>query len=186
MNQTTEAYLLPCGRDVEEVWAQLQDSAPQDGHQAHCPHCSAARDGLQVLRELTGQLAGETAAPSPELTSRIMSAVRAEVHRHDVLALPSTEPGGVQISVQAAASVLRFAADSVPGVRARRCRVTTRTNDASEGVGAVDVELSIAVGYPFSGRDLELVRERVSAAAAVLIGVRLTRLDVLVADLYDL
>jgi len=140
-----------------------------------------------VLREVTGRLVEHPLEPSVGLTDRIMAAVRAEVRRHDMVPLPSAEAGAVLISEQAAATVLRFAADSVEGVHARRCRITaTPSADDAGGVGAVEVELSVAVSYhSFAGGDLEVVRERVSAAAAAGIGVRLARLDVIVADLYD-
>ena len=50
----------------------------------------------------------------------------------------------------------------------------------------MEVELSVAVSYrSFVAGELQVVRERVSAAAAAGIGVRVARLDVIVADLYD-
>ncbi len=190
MNSTAQqGYLLPCGRDIESAWDRLDEgeAGRGDEHEQSCPHCRAARESLRVLREVTGHLVEYPLEPSVSLTDRIMAAVRAEVRRHDMVPLPSAEAGAVLISEQAAATVLRFAADSVEGVHARRCRVTaTPSADDAGGVGAVEVELSVAVSYhSFAGGDLEVVRERVSAAAAAGIGVRLARLDVIVADLYD-
>ncbi|MEC3976167.1 Asp23/Gls24 family envelope stress response protein [Amycolatopsis sp. H20-H5] len=181
-NQTTQSYALPCGRDVETVWERLGEveAGRADAHDIDCRHCRAARESLKVLRDLTGELAADDSEPSLDLTGRIMSAVRAEVRRHDLVPLPTAEPGGVRVSEQAVASVLRFAADTVDGVHARHCKVT-----AVDGF-AVEVRMSLAVSYRgFTGHALEDVRERVTAAAGARLGVRLARLDLTLADLYD-
>jgi uncharacterized alkaline shock family protein YloU len=178
-----QGYMLPCGRDVEAVWERLDpvDTGVATTHDLRCEYCSAARDSLLVLREVTGELASEEIEPPLGLTVRIMSAVRAEVRRHNMLALPTAEPGGVRISEQAVAAVLRFAADTVDGVRARRCRIT-----AAERDGAVEVAMSLAVSYrDFAAAAVDEVRERVQAAAAARIGISLVRLDLTVEDLYD-
>ncbi|GAB3721899.1 hypothetical protein GCM10027598_36080 [Amycolatopsis oliviviridis] len=186
MNHATQDYLLPCGRDVEQVWERLDevDAGRADAHELDCPDCRATRESLRVLRGLTQELAEDDTEPSPDLTSRIMSAVRAEVRRRDLVPLASPEPGEVRVSDQAVAAVLRFAADSVDGVRARRCRVL-RSPDISTGPLAVDVELSIAIAHDFDGDSLDVVRERVTAAAGARVGLRLARLDLTVEDIYD-
>jgi len=141
------------------------------------------------------ELRADTTEPAPHLTGRIMSAVRAEVRRrHDMVPLPTAEPGRVRVSEYAVAAVLRFAADSVAGVRARRCRVhecrvraTDPGGDTSgeEGELMLVVELSVAVSYQsFAWRALDLVRERVTAAAATRIGPMVHRLDLIVEDVY--
>ncbi|WP_327685674.1 Asp23/Gls24 family envelope stress response protein [Streptomyces sp. NBC_00467] len=174
---------LPCGRDIETVWERPSPRGgdESDGHDPACEYCAAARESLAVLREVTGELAAEEIHPPGGVTARIMSAVRAERGRHHMLLLPSTEPGDVRVSEQAVAAVLRSAADSVDGVRARHCRIT-----ATETVGAVRVELTIAVGYRgFHSDAIEDVRERVRAAAAARVGVSLVHVDLTVEDLYD-
>lgn len=173
MNDTDQAYRLPCGRDVEAVWAHLDVEASD--HERTCEHCQATRHSLTVLRDLTTRLAEDDTPPPRDLTSRIMAAVRADLRRHELLG----EQGGVQISTQAVAAVLRFAADTVPGVRARRCRVTA--SDAH----TIDVSMTLAVAYGQFHRDaLNEVRTRVTAAAQARIGVHLARLDLTVEDLY--
>ena len=210
VNPETQGYLLPCGRDVETVWDRLADVAAGRGdeHDLTCPDCRDARASLNALRDVTGELVADTTEPAPHLTGRIMAAVRAEVRRrHDMVTLPTSEPGLVRISEHAVAAVLRFAADSVAGVRARRCRVhelRVRTSDpggddSSDDFGyhsgdhsgddesgpVLVVELSLAVSYrSFAWRALDLVRERVAAAAATRIGSRLHRLDLIVEDVY--
>ncbi|MET8186846.1 Asp23/Gls24 family envelope stress response protein [Streptomyces sp. NPDC005246] len=178
-----QGYVLPCGRDMETVWERLEpaDTGLADTHDPNCEHCSAARQSLVILQDVTGRLASEEMGPPLGFTGRIMSAVRAEVRRHHMLALPGAEPGGVQISEQAVAAVLRRAADSVDGVRARHCRISV-----TETEGAVEVEMSLAVAYRrFSADAVDEVRERVLAAAAARVGIALVRLDLTVEDLYD-
>jgi len=179
-------YELPCERDVEQVWERLDavGAGLADEHELTCPHCRAARESLLALREATAELVAEDDVP-PALFGRIMSAVRAEVRRGSMVALPTPEPGFVEISEQAVAAVLRYAADTVDGVRARRCRVRT---GASGGVGGVvDVELTLAVSLRnvTGGEALALVRERVTTAAAARVGLTLARLDLLVDDIFE-
>lgn len=179
----TGGYPLPCGRDVDEVWRHLdRDGGAADDHERDCPHCRATRESLTVLRDLTGELARDRAEPSRDLTGRIMAAVRADLRRHDLLPLPADRPGGVEVSAQAVAAVLRYAADGVEGVRARRCRVSA----AGTGDAALAVELSVAVRRSgFAAAALDEVRRRVEAAVGTRVGVRLARLDLVLDDLYD-
>ncbi|WP_410563198.1 Asp23/Gls24 family envelope stress response protein [Amycolatopsis sp. cmx-4-61] len=174
-------YELPCERDVEQVWERLDavGAGLADEHELTCPHCRAARESLLALREATSELAAEEEAPSPDLFARIMSAVRAEVRRGSMVPLPTPEPGFVEVSEQAVAAVLRYAADTVDGVRARRCRV--RTVD-----GGIEVDLTVAVSQRLvaGGEALAKVRERVTAAAAARVGLTLVKLDVFVDDVY--
>jgi uncharacterized alkaline shock family protein YloU len=185
MNQTTDGYLLPCGRDVETVWEHLPDvtAGRADAHELDCPYCRQTHESLRALRAATEELAADVAEPPLDLTDRIMSAVRADVRRHRMLPLPTSEPGDVRISEQAVAAVLRFAADSVLGVRARRCRVRV-TADAGDEV-ALAVDLDVAIQHGFHADALAMVRQRVAAAATARIGLRLHRLDLAVVDLYD-
>jgi hypothetical protein len=183
MNETAQGYALPCGRDVDTVWDRLTEG-DADEHDLTCPHCRQARESLQALREATRELILDDSEPSRELTGRIMSAVRAEIRRHDLLPLPASDLGPIRVSEQAVAAVLRFAADGVEGVRARHCRVSTGTDEG--GNVLLEVDLAIAVSYRgFAGDALILVRERVETAATARIGLRLRRLDLTVLDFYD-
>ncbi len=178
-----QSSVLPCGRGIETLWEQHDpmDDQVTDGHDPGCEYCAAARQSLAVLREVTGELAADAARPAPGLTDRIMSAVRSERGRRHMLALPTTERGQVRISEQSVAAVLRSAADSVDGVRARHCRVTATATD-----GTVQAALSIAVSYRgFHADAVGEVRERVRSAAAARVGLYLVHLDLEVEDLYD-
>lgn len=176
-------YELPCERDVEQVWERLDavGAGLADEHELTCPHCGAARESLLALREATAELTAEEDAPSPDLFTRIMSAVRAEVRRGSMVRLPTPEPGFVEVSEQAVAAVLRYAADTVDGVRARRCRVRTVAE------GGVEVELTLAVSLrnATGGAALARVRERVTAAAAARVGLTLAKLDLHVDDVFE-
>ncbi|WP_031464832.1 Asp23/Gls24 family envelope stress response protein [Sciscionella sediminilitoris] len=184
MTPEHEPYLLPCGRELEQVWQNLE-TGRTDEHEVSCRHCTTARESLGALRTATTELLADQERPSSALTERIMSAVRAEVRRGDLLPLPPTELGPVEISEQAVAVVLRYAADEVTGVRARRCRVRV-TEENREGVVFVAAELTIAVAHATGVEAAaEAVRERVRAACANRIGFELSRLDVHIADIYD-
>ncbi|GHE81831.1 hypothetical protein GCM10017786_10510 [Amycolatopsis deserti] len=181
LDQTT--HDLPCGRSLEDVWDRL-DAVTE--HDLTCPHCSTARGSLLALRDATRELAAEQTEPSRDLTERIMSAVRADVRRYrGMVRLSAPEPGTLEVSEQAVAAVLRFAADEMDGVRARRCRVTTAGLDA-DGRTLIEAELTIATAYRDDLADvLARLRDRVGAACSSGIGVRLVRLDLRVDDFYD-
>jgi hypothetical protein len=182
VDQTGTDYLLPCGRSLDDVWDGLD--AP-DAHAQGCPHCQTAAGGLRALRSATQQLTADLDEPSAGLTDRIMSAVRADIRRRDMVPLPTAEPGAVQVSEQAVAAVLRYAADEVPGVRARRCRLRVTGFD-DDGQALVEAELTLAVSYlSYTHGAVETVRERAYAACRSRVGLRLERLDLVVGDLYE-
>ncbi|NUP25855.1 MAG: Asp23/Gls24 family envelope stress response protein [Nocardia sp.] len=187
-NSTEQDYRLPCGRELEQVWEHLDavEAGEADTHEATCPHCRAARESLLALRAATRELITESDPAPPDLTGRIMSAVRAEIRRGRTLDLPTHHSGTVEISEQAVAAVLRYAADSVPGVRARRCRIQ-EAGSGPDGRRLVDVEMSIAIRAdgPTVGELLPAVRARIAAALPDRIGVDLNKLDVHIADLYS-
>lgn len=189
VNSTTDRdYLLPCGRDLEQVWRRLDavEAGLADEHEASCAHCAAARESLRALRTATRELIEDPEAPPPDLFGRIMVAVRAEVRRGRTLDLPTPHPGSVQISEESVAVVLRYAADTVPGVRARGCRVRV-AESGPDGERVIAVEMSVAVRMGGSGvaELIPVVRDRVRTAAAARVGLRLGRLDLTVADIYD-
>ncbi|HUQ61741.1 Asp23/Gls24 family envelope stress response protein [Lentzea sp.] len=177
--EVTSDYVLPCGRDVEQVWEVVDLS---DSHTRSCPHCAAVRESLLVLRASTEEMVREEVEPPSDLVSRVMSAVRADVRRSDVVPLPGD--GLARISTRAVAAVLRYAADGVDGVRARGCRVT----EAPESTAAdpvIEVELGIAITAGVTAEAYEEVRRRVLAAGSARIGVRLARLDLVVSDVLE-
>ncbi|MEV0248970.1 Asp23/Gls24 family envelope stress response protein [Nocardia sp. NPDC050712] len=184
-HSTDNDYLLPCGRGLEQVWERLDDPDGDD-HDVSCPHCAAAQESLLTLRNATRELIEEPDPPPPDLFGRIMSAVRADVRRSRTLSVDTPLPGAIQVSEQAVAVVLRFAADTVEGVRARGCRVhSSEPGDDGEQVIAVDMTIAVRHGEHTIDALVEAVRERARAAATARIGVRLGRLDITVVDLYE-
>ncbi|MEV6238689.1 Asp23/Gls24 family envelope stress response protein [Lentzea sp. NPDC051838] len=177
--EVTSDYDLPCGRDVEQVWESIDLS---DGHTRSCPHCAAVRESLLVLRAATEEMAREEVEPPSDLVSRVMSAVRADVRRSDVVPLPGD--GLARVSTRAVAAVLRYAADGVAGVRARRCRVA-EAPESTHADPVIEVELDIAITTAVTPEAFEEVRRRVLAAASARIGVRLARLDLVVSDVLE-
>ncbi|MFQ6396562.1 Asp23/Gls24 family envelope stress response protein [Nocardia sp. KC 131] len=186
--KTAEDYALPCGRALEQVWERLDavEAGFGDEHEVSCPHCADARDSLLALRAVTRELIDEPDPTPPDLVGRIMSAVRAEMRRGHMLELSTPLPGAVEISEQAVAAVLRFAADSVPGVRARHCRVRG-VGTGPDGERIVEVELSVAVRFGMArvNEALPVVRERIAAALGARVGLVVERLDLTVADVYE-
>lgn len=181
-------YELPCGRELETVWGRLDEvgTGHADEHELTCVHCRTARESLLALRAATDELITEPDPPPPDLFGRIMSAVRAEVRRGQMVDLGTPEPGGVEISEQAVAVVLRYAADSAGDVRARRVRVrTVGVDDGGASRVEVELTLSIRLGNDDGGDSLARVRELVTAAAAARVGLSLEKLDLLVEDVYE-
>jgi uncharacterized alkaline shock family protein YloU len=183
LNDVTAGYRLPCGRGLERVWDHLDRA---DEHQLTCPHCRTAADSLRALREATRELITEDDRPAPDLVGRIMSAVRAEVRRGSVVRLGTPEPGAVQVSEQAIAVVLRYAADAVHGVRARRCSIrTVGTGEHGESLVEIELTLAVSIHTGAGGEALDEVRTRVGAAAAARVGLRVEVLNLLVEDVFD-
>ncbi|WP_040809722.1 hypothetical protein [Nocardia concava] len=188
VTDTDEDYLLPCGRGLERVWERLDavENGSGDAHEMSCPHCRTARASLLGLREATLELIDEPTPDPPDLFDRIMSAVRAELRRGATLELVTPHPGTVAVSEQAAAVVLRYAADSVPGVRARRCRMqVVGTGPGGESI----VHISMTIAVPVIGDGIPglvpRVRERVTAAASAQTGLLVGRLDISIVDVYQ-
>ncbi|MEU8895631.1 Asp23/Gls24 family envelope stress response protein [Nocardia sp. NPDC048505] len=185
VTRTDNDYLLPCERGLEEVWERLDD-VEGDDHDVSCPHCAAARESLLTLRNATRELIEEPDPPPPDLFGRIMSAVRADVRRSRTVTVDTPLPGAIQVSEQAVATVLRFAADTVDGVRARGCRVhSSETDDDGEQTIAVEMTIAVRNGEQTIETLVSAVRERARAATNARIGVRLGRLDITVVDLYE-
>lgn len=201
LTNRTEGHVLPCGRLLEDLWDRITGSRPPavDEHELACPHCRTARASLEALAAATEAVYADQSLVAPAgLRGKIMDAVRAEIRRVDRLPLPAGELGPVDVSQQAVAAVLRFAADTVVGVRARRCRLHPVpdgvTGPAPAGTGstsaavpaAATVEMSIAIrfGPGTSAAAVDAVRVRVRAAAEAQVGLVVGRIDIEVEDVY--
>jgi len=185
-----EGHPLPCGRLVEDVFDDLE-AGRADEHSRTCPHCATARRGLTTLTEATRALIDDPSEPSPNLLDRIMQAVRAEGRRGAVLPLVPTDDDGaattpvlgpVDVSQQAVAAVVRYAADTVEGVRARSCHVVV---DAADPL-ALRIEMTVALRYGAGPVEavVDTVRARIGSALRGQVGVRAAVVDVHVSDVW--
>ena len=178
---------LSCGRSIDDVWSHV--GGPPDEHERSCPYCLEARARLLRLSDATTDLRTAEAddpdlQPQPDFASSVMSLVRAEVRRGQAFPLDVDEDPGLTISEQAVVSLAWAAADTVPGVLARRCRVRLVDRDPeSSGPTGVDVDLRLAVqpGTPLPATTDQL-RARVAALVDAEAGLVVRRVDLTVED----
>ncbi|HEX4253260.1 MAG TPA: Asp23/Gls24 family envelope stress response protein [Pseudonocardia sp.] len=181
MNETVSGHPLPCGRLVEDVFDEL-DSGQVGPHAQECEHCLAASRGLRALNDATSALLDDPAEPPAGLLDRVMGAVRAELRRGDTLTLPAPL-GPAEVSLRAVAAVLRYAADSVPGVWARHCHVELDPGRSD----AVHIQLSVSLRYGTGPLHVVLaeVRRRLAAAMAGQVGLHVESIDLELVDLWE-
>jgi hypothetical protein len=141
VNSPVHGHLLPCGRLVENLFDDVE-AGRTDEHTRACAHCTTARRGVENLATATHALVADPSEPPAGLVERIMQVVRLEFRRGESLPLPSVH-GPADISEHAVAAVLRYATDSVPGVRARSCRITPHPDRPV----VVRVQMSLLVRY---------------------------------------
>lgn len=191
---------LGCGRSIDEVWQHID--RPPDAHELTCDQCRAARASLQTLRSVTARHRSleETAGTDPDESLRprarvrenVLAVARAEVRRGRRIPATVTEIGPVLVSEQALVSLVRLAADSVPGVRARRIDITPRRRlDGQLGydpeapvLDAVTCRIAIShtVRVPRVSAD---IRDRVIAVLSRHVSVDPGAVNIVVEDVYD-
>lgn len=191
---------LGCGRSIDDVWAGID--RPPDAHEAGCEQCRAARASLQTLRSITARqrTLEETAATDPDASLRpssrvlenVLAVARAEVRRGRRIPAATTELGPVLVSEQALVTLVRLAADSVPGVRTRRIEVTPRRR-TDGGLGydpgapvldAVTCRIAISPTVSVPRVSTE-IRHRVTAVLSRHMSVDPGAVNIVVEDLYD-
>lgn len=196
----TDTTRLGCGRDMDDVWAHV-DQEP-DAHERTCPDCQAARARLAGLALATREMAAADADDpvlhtSPRVIAEIVSIARAEVRRGSILPLVRvSEPDGtgrLGISEQTIAGVVRRTCDEIPGVQARRCHVRVTDPDgpalhegSAEEPVAVTVELSasLAVGQSIPAL-AGVIRSRIAEALSAQVGIDVSAVHLAVEDLDD-
>lgn len=185
-----DGHPLPCGRLVEDVFDDL-DTGSGDDHSRTCAHCATARRSLVALMDATRALVDDPTGPPAGLIDRIMAAVRVEVRRGDTLPLTPTDAmddpitpdlGPVDISEQAVAAVLRYAADTVDGVWSRSCRIAADP-DAPNSV-LITLTVSLRYGSGPVEHQLSAVRERVASGLEGQVGMNAGSIDIQVVDLW--
>jgi hypothetical protein len=162
VDQDTPPALLPCGRDPLVVWDHA-DEHRLGPHERSCPYCQGVVDEHAVLSGTTSRYLAVPLEPPASLLERVMQSVRAAMRVGDVLPLASPL-GPVTLDQAAASTVVRYAADQIPGVRARSCRIEPR----SDGAAARD---PVDIGLTISGADGADLRSLAQDTRAVVIGV---------------
>ncbi|QEU97198.1 hypothetical protein CP970_08465 [Streptomyces kanamyceticus] len=191
---------LPCGRELAQVWERWE-AGERDPHVDDCPYCT---DAVAALRALEGVVAQARVAEPPEqasqaatLAGRIMDVVRLELRPGRTLPL-GDEDEDAWIVEAAAARTIRAAVETLPGVRAGSCRIDIAPLGADRGRpapvvpsgrlprGPVRVRVEIQVALSWNLRDVaDRARHRVLAAADTDLGMRVTEIDVRIADIID-
>jgi len=180
VNSRIDGHPLPCGRLVEDVFDDVE-TGRTDAHSAECEHCATARRSLHQLTEATRLLVEDPAEPPPGLLDRVMAAVRAELRRGAALPLPA-QLGPAEVSEQAVAVVLRYAADSVAGVWARSCRIAAEP--ARPGTVRIRMSLSLRYGSGPVEPLVAEVRRRVSTALSGQVGLTAHTVDLELVDIW--
>lgn len=184
---------LGCGRELDGLWASIDQ--PPTAHERSCEECRRARDSLHHLAAVTASLRARDREdhdlhPSSRVKEAIMVVARAEVRRGRRARLATTALGTIDISEHALNGLVRFAASTLPGVRARRCGIGSNT-DGRSPTGPVDVDdlritLVVALSATVAIHDtMILLRERVGAVVLAQTSIAMRQIDVVVEDLYD-
>lgn len=188
-----EAPRLGCGRRIDELWEAI-DTAPND-HERHCPDCQQARVALYNLASVTEAMRHQDPhqwqlQPGGRVKDAIMMVARAEIRRGKRIPLRATQAGAITISEQALAALVRFSADTMTGVRARRCSIELpETGSAAHGANDgpdINIRLRVAASASLSiPETIADVRERIMAVVQAQVAINARQIDVLVEDLYD-
>jgi hypothetical protein len=186
-----DVALLACGRDAAKVWERAAAGRPST-HERACPHCQAVADDQRLLATAVAALVDEAVEPPTSLTERVMGTVLAELRPAHYLPLP-TRHGHARIDRVTAAGVLRHAVAQMSALRVRSCQlhlIEPSSSEATTGLepGSPTIRINISVTARF-GADLlsatARVRQMILAAAANLLGLPVTTVDVEVVDVFE-
>lgn len=191
----TQATRLSCGRDVDEVWANIE--RPPTPHERTCPACTSARADLVELSAATRAMVDadrddpDLRVPEGVLTD-ILAIARTEVRRGRMIPLlrsAAPEPA-LAVSEQVIATVVRAACDRDPEVEVRRVDVDAvppdgPTEDDAIEPGNVSMGLQVTVGpSAVISRLLDGLRAAIRQAVTDEVGVTVSRIDIDVLDVH--
>ena len=182
-----EHAVLACGRDAAVVW-DAAVAGRRDAHERACLHCRAVAEDQRLLAFAVAELHEQALEPPASLVERVMGTVLAEIRPAGYLPLP-TRHGRARIDRVAAAGVLRRAVDRMPALRVRSCQIhlvdPAGPEDATQGAPPVRVRISVTARF---GLDLfsatARVRQMILVAAADLLGLTVTTVDIDVVDVF--
>lgn len=185
---------LGCGRRIDELWETIDQ--PLNQHERSCDQCQNARAALYNLAAVTEAMRTKDSnspdlRPAGRVKEAIMMVARAEIRRGRKAPLRHTSLGNIDISEQALSGLVRFAADTIPGVHARRCSIETPTGTptAEEPVDASHIKITVRVAMSSKVSippTTDLLRQRVSAVVRAQALIEMQQINVIVEDLYDL
>ena len=174
-----------CGRSALRIWEDI--GRPPDLHTSSCPACLQARSSLEALYTATVTLRDHdlrhpALRPPRGLKDAVVEVACSQVRRGVRLQVAGARAGTVEISELALAAVVRDAARTVGGVRARRCRV-----DLVPGTGSglrIHLRTAVAPGVDIC-RAMDFLRGNIRSAVAASVGVVPHTVHLTVEDLYD-
>ncbi|MEW1912099.1 hypothetical protein AB0442_27260 [Kitasatospora sp. NPDC085895] len=161
---------LPCGRTIGESWEE-----PPDRHTERCPYCLRARAALAEVHRAAEALTARPVVLRPELTHRILAAVRQQIRRGRLLPVPSRSPA--YIWEAAAAASLRRAVDTATDALVASCRLAP----GPRGDVTIALTLRAAYGRPLA-EQAEKVRHVVLATATRTLGLTVHAVDLYITD----
>lgn len=180
---------LPCGRELAQVWQQWEDGQG-DAHTRACPHCSAALEELDGLKDVVRRVRDEEPVQedTSALVERVMDVVHLELRPGRTLPL-GTDAEDTWIVEAAAAKAFRAAADSLPGVRAGSCRIAPlhpAAGPRQRTRGPVKVRIEVVIDMTDNLQDAaEQVRKRLLVTAQRALGMQVGSVDVAIVDVLD-
>ncbi|MCU1536656.1 MAG: hypothetical protein JWP82_1007 [Humibacillus sp.] len=193
----TPTTRLGCGRDVEEVWAHVDE--PPTPHEQACPDCTRVRADLAELSSATEDLRDadrhdpELRVPEGVLTD-LLAIVRTEVRRGRLLPLEGAGGDGAEpsltVSDHVVAAVVRDCCDREADVEARRVTVEAAGGDLPPERGSTETEVTVRLKV--SVRHTAVVpqvaaslRDAIRHAISTRVGVSAPRVDITVEDVHD-
>lgn len=174
-----------CGRTVNRIWQDMLQ--PPDRHTRFCPDCRIVRANLEPLFTATAVLRDHDLRhpglrPPYTLKERVLEAAFLQVRRSPRLFLGGTADGRVEISEAALAAVVREAARTIGGVRARRCRIHHEP-ETDSGL-LIHLRTAVAPGVDIC-RAMDFLRLTIHDAVESSVGVAPRAVHLTVEDLYD-
>ena len=214
MEVTSSPTQLGCGRDIDDVWDNIND--PPTRHELVCPYCQAARSDLADLVKVTRAYHHQDSTDpdleaNPAVIDRILAIAHAEVRRGRRLPLdrPATgQASDLTVSEQTVAAVIRRIGDRGGSIQIRRCSVeldtdhdhdhtatatttataTATANDDALRGASVGVRVSLRVSVDKAAPIVTLInelRQTIIAVVAREVGLDVTNVDVTVEDVHD-
>lgn len=174
-----------CGRTAARVWQGMD--GPPDAHTLSCPDCRQARSRLESLHAATEALREHDRRhpafrPPRGLKQSVLEAAGSQIRRRAGLSPAGIRTGAGEVSEFTLAAVVRDAARTVGGVRARRCRIDVVSGD---GPGlCIHLRTAVAPGVDIC-RAMDFLRWKIRAAVAASVGILPHTVHLTVEDLYE-